>query len=160
MLYQRRNKIKFDTNQITKLQIICENGIVFNVTPSNVKGLLIFYPYIHIDNIQIQHYSQQEVLTDISLQDVEVILKLHRKANTVYHGYDNPTCKRKVFERLENKDITQIEVWCYDEKDNHQSHYSLSLVCSDGEWYQGNKYQINTAQPDGSLLVEVILEEE
>lgn len=160
MRYQRRNKIKFDTNQITKLHIICENGIVFNITPHNIKTLLIFYPYAHMNNIQIQHYAQQEISTDISLQNVELILKLKRKANTIYHGYDNFTCKKTVFERLEQKDITQIEVWCYDEQDNHQSHYSLSLVYSDSEWYQGNQYQINEANQDGSLTINIRLEEE
>lgn len=160
MFNQKRSKIKFNPNQITELKIICENGVILNITPTNISKLIVFYPCVHQDNIQICHYSHKEMCTDVFLQETEMILKLHKQANTIYHAYDNPTCKKRVFDRLAQKDITQLEVSYYEEQSQYPIHYLLSLVQSQGKWYQSNQYQNNTIAKDGSLTVEVRLNEE
>lgn len=147
-------KIEFIPQQIIQMKIILENGVALNVNPNNIKYFAI--SHFDMENSNFQIYSEDSNnSTDIFLSSVELTFQLHRKANVIYHSYDNIDGKRKTFERLQKKDIAQIELWEYDSKSKCSTHYVCAVAYTQRDWYLPNQNQKNLIGKDGSMCITI-----
>lgn len=160
---KKLSEIEFDNSSITNCEIVLENGVSIKIAPINIQKCIISCPHVGNNNIQIHHIEKEVPVTTIELHDVEMKLVLKPKANVVYHGYDNYTCRYKVFDRLKKNDIVCMKIFGYNDIIKKQFAYAIYLKYSDTEWCGANLYQQSvvragmlyiTVQEDRSSLYE------
>lgn len=147
-------KFNFEPQYIRKICLYHENGIEIELSRANIMSF-------HVNKGASFNIVQDDKDTlvpsaRIELYNVEVEFELHKKANTIYHAFDNYKGKTKVFTRLQKNDITGIKIWYYP-SDRNLTVYALFPVQNTKDWWQSNDYQQCKILSNGNMSVSIAM---
>lgn len=142
---------------IEHIELIFENTASVKINPYLFKYFNYFKHELIDMNLYKKHtVSNSAFLINETTVDVSKLdFKLAKKANTRYCNFDVVGKGQRLFDRINVKDITFINI-TYITKNSKREILKLQVPYSDGEsWFEANNYQKNKLTTDG-LIVEII----